>query len=94
MITNAERMGTPVHFPVPWGERPPATAAPASQQLTLWTAWHTACLVITVTDLGLATTLLILHYTVATILYLLGTVQAMGLGVIGGLYQLTSKTSS
>jgi hypothetical protein len=69
---------------------PPPAPDPA-QAATLWTAWHTAGLIITLVDLGLGSTLFILHYAVATILYLLGSVQALALGVIGGLYQLTAK---
>ena len=64
---------------------------PDLTQLMQWTAWHTATLVLTLTDLGIATALFLLHYTVGMILALLGGVQAVALGMIGGLYQLTSK---
>lgn len=84
----------PFRLPIFWGKKtPPAPASDLAEQSVLWTAWHTAGLFITVVDLGLGTALFLLHTSISTILALLGGIQAMALGLIGGLYQLTSKKS-
>ncbi len=80
-----------LHLPLPRRNTPPQ---PEAAQLVAWTAWHTAAMLLTLTDLGIATALFTLHYAVGTILALLGGVQAVALGMIGGLYQLTSKKAA
>lgn len=83
-----------LRLPVFWGPKTPPVAPDPAQLPVLWTAWHTASMFITVVDLGLGTALFLLHTSVSTILGLLGGIQAMALGVIGGLYQLTAKKGS
>jgi hypothetical protein len=91
-IAYAEGISMPFHLPVPGRKNQPAPGS--SAQLELWTAWHTATLIIALADLGVASLLLILHFSVSIILALIGGAEAIGLGLLGGLYQLTQKKPS